>query len=309
MLLFTHPACVRHSAGPGHPESPSRLTAVLEALQASGLADLQWREAPLASRAQLARAHSEAHLQRLLDVPVGPAGRRIDADTAMNGDSLEAASRAAGAVCAAIDAVMAEPGTRAFCAVRPPGHHATRDQAMGFCLFNSVAVGALHALDAHRLQRIAVFDFDVHHGNGSQDILWHEPRVMYLSSHQQALYPGTGTIDEHGVAGNVVNAPLAEGSDGEALRRAWGDTLLPALDAFAPQLLLISAGFDAHRLDPLAGLNLATDDYRWLTEALVEVAERHADGRIVSTLEGGYSLTALREASVAHVAALRGHSH
>jgi len=306
MRLYTHPACLRHSGGPGHPESPARLSAVLQAIEQAQFSGIEWVEAPLASREQLARAHGSALIHRVLDVEVGPGGRRIDADTAMNADSAEAALRAAGAVCAAIDAVLGGEIRRAFCAVRPPGHHATRDEPMGFCLFNSVAVGAMHALATHALQRVAIVDFDVHHGNGSQDIIWNEPRIMYLSSHQQALYPGTGLFDEHGGSGNIVNAPLPEGSDGSALRRAYNDHLLPALEHFAPQLLLISAGFDAHRLDPLAGLNLVADDYRWLTRELVAVADRHADGRIVSTLEGGYSLTALRESSVAHVGAMLG---
>ena len=192
---------------------------------------------------------------------------------------------------------------RAFCAVRPPGHHATHDTAMGFCLFNSVAVGAAHAIAVHGLARVAIVDFDVHHGNGTQDIFWSEPRVLYASSHQWPLYPGTGARDETG-AGNIVNAPLRPGAVSAEFRTAYEDTLLPALEHFAPELVLISAGFDAHRLDPLANLNLGTDDYAWITTRLVELAARHAKGRIVSSLEGGYSLTALRESTAAHVAAL-----
>jgi acetoin utilization deacetylase AcuC-like enzyme len=222
----------------------------------------------------------------------------------MNAHSAEAALRAAGAVCAAVDAVVDGREKRAFCAVRPPGHHATREESMGFCLFNSAAVGAMHAIGVHRLERVAVVDFDVHHGNGTQDIVWDEPRVFYLSSHQHAIYPGTGQRDERGSRGNILNAPLREGSDGEVMRRVYSDRLLPALDDFRPQLLIISAGFDAHRLDPLAGLNFAAEDYAWLTRELVAIANRHAGSRIVSTLEGGYSLTALRESTVAHLRAL-----
>jgi acetoin utilization deacetylase AcuC-like enzyme len=304
MRLYTHPACLRHNAGPGHPESPARLGAVLEALRNAELPALDWHEAPLATREQLLRAHSPALVQRLLDHAVDSGLRRIDADTAMSPDSAEAALRAAGAVCAAVDAVMGDDTRRAFCAVRPPGHHATRTEAMGFCLFNSVAIGALQAIAAHRLTRVALVDFDVHHGNGSQDIFWNEPRVLYVSSHQQALYPGTGERDERGGVRNIINAPIREGSGGAELRRIYSERLLPELDDFRPQLLLISAGFDAHRLDPLAGLNLDADDYAWLTRELVAVADRHCGGRVVSALEGGYSLTALRESSVAHVRAL-----
>ena len=307
MRLYTHPACLRHSAGPGHPESPARLAAVLDALHAADLPGIDWQEAPLATREQLLRAHSPALLAHVLDHPLPADGlRRIDADTAMGIDSAEAALRAAGAVCAAVDAVLGGATRRAFCAVRPPGHHATRDTAMGFCLFNSAAIGACHALAAHGLQRVALVDFDVHHGNGSQDIFWNEPRVMYVSSHQQALYPGTGDRDERGERGNIVNAPLREGADGADMRRVYSGRLLPALDDFRPQLLLVSAGFDAHRLDPLGGLDFDAADYGWLTGELVAIAERHGDGRVVSALEGGYSLAALRESSLAHVAALLG---
>jgi acetoin utilization deacetylase AcuC-like enzyme len=302
VLLFTHPVCLRHSAGAGHPESPQRLAAVLEALHAADDLALDWREAPRATREQLSRAHATTLVSQILDASIEHV-LRIDADTVMNAESPEAARRAAGAVCAAIDAVMAGEVKRAFCAVRPPGHHATHDEAMGFCLFNSIAVGAAHALAVHGLERVAIVDFDVHHGNGSQDIFWREPRVMYLSSHQSPLYPGTGAASEHGV-GNVLNLPLPEGARGEDLRAAYLQYGLPALEAFRPQLLLISAGFDGHRLDPLAGLNFEAADYAWLSSALAAVADRHAQGRLVSALEGGYSLTALRECSLAHLRAL-----
>lgn len=302
MLLFTHPVCIRHSAGPGHPESPQRLAQVLAALD--GLRDLpiEWREAPRASREQLLLAHTPELVASILDIAIEQQ-HRIDEDTAMNADSPEAARHAAGAVVAAIDAVMAGEARRAFCAVRPPGHHATRAQAMGFCLFNSIAVGAAHALARHGLKRVAIIDFDVHHGNGSQDIFWNDPRVMYLSSHQSPLYPYTGEPHERG-AGNILNLPLPEGARGEELREVYRRDALPALDAFRPELVLVSAGFDGHRLDPLAGLNLEAADYAWLTWELMAIADRHARGRLVSALEGGYSLTALRECSLAHVRAL-----
>ncbi|HKT40785.1 MAG TPA: histone deacetylase family protein, partial [Rhodanobacteraceae bacterium] len=228
---------------------------------------------------------------------------RLDPDTVMSPGSLDAALHAAGAACAAVDAILAGETLRAFCAVRPPGHHATRDEAMGFCLFNSVAVAAAHALAVHGLARVAIVDFDVHHGNGTQAIFWREPRVLYASSHQMPLYPGTGAASEHG-DGNIVNAPLPPGAGSVEFRAVWEDQLLPELDRFRPQLLLISAGFDAHARDPLAQLNLETADYTWITQRLVELADRHADGRIASALEGGYDLDALRECTAVHVAAL-----
>ena len=275
---------------------------MLDGLRAAGLRGVEWCEAPPATRAQLRLAHDETLLAQILDTPVHGT-LQLDPDTAMNEASPEAAQRAAGAVCAAIDAVLHGECDRAFCAVRPPGHHATADTAMGFCLFNSIAVGAAHAIENHGLQRVAIVDFDVHHGNGTQDIFAHDGRVMYVSTHQRNIYPGTGLPWERGV-GNVLNLPLPEGSGGDVFRAAYVQSLLPELDAFRPQLVLISAGFDAHRLDPLAGLNLDADDYAWITRELVALAQRHAHGRVVSTLEGGYSLSALRDCSLAHVRAL-----
>ena len=300
--LYTHAACLAHSAGPGHPEAPSRLQAVLEALDADRFAALDRIEAPAATREQLARVH---HVQLIDDVFASAPQQgyaRLDPDTAMNPDSLQAALRAAGAVRAAVDAQLDGRSRRAFCAVRPPGHHATRDTAMGFCLFNNVAVGAAQAL-ARGLERVAIVDFDVHHGNGTQDIAWDEPRLLYASTHQWPLYPGTGARAERG-AGNIVNAPLPPRSGSAEFRAAFDTLVLPALQAFKPQLVMISAGFDAHRLDPLADLNLDAADYAWATHALVEIANRYAAGRVVSSLEGGYSLSALRESTAAHVAAL-----
>jgi acetoin utilization deacetylase AcuC-like enzyme len=221
----------------------------------------------------------------------------------MSPASLEAALRAAGAVCAAADAVLNGETRHTFCAVRPPGHHATRDQAMGFCLFNNVAVAAAHALATHGLERVAIADFDVHHGNGSQDIFCNDTRVFYASSHQMPLYPGTGGANEHG-CGNVCNAPLPPRAGSEEFRAAWDEKLLPELDLFRPQMLLVSAGGDADARDPLAELQLHADDYTWITQRLIELADRHAEGRVVSVLEGGYDLDALRECTAAHVAAL-----
>ena len=301
MQVYTHADCLQHEPGAGHPEAPARLAAVLQALHA-GLPHLQWMQAPLASREQLGRVHSEEMIAQVLAAPADKT-IRIDADTALSPGSSAAALRASGAGVAAVDAVLGGKIDRAFCAVRPPGHHATANAAMGFCLFNNIAVAAAHALAEHGLQRVAIVDFDVHHGNGTQDIFEREPRVLYASSHQVPLYPGTGASDERGVD-NVVNAPLPPGAGSAEFRSAWSDRLLPTLDEFAPQLVLVSAGFDGHRLDPLADLGLVADDYAWLSQRLADLSARHAHGRIVSFLEGGYSLTALRECSVAHLAGL-----
>jgi acetoin utilization deacetylase AcuC-like enzyme len=301
--IYTHRVCLEHDPGPGHPESSARLAAVLEALDDARFASLARIEAPKATREQLARVHAQDLIDDVLEDPVDAGWRRLDPDTVMSPASGDAALRAAGAVCAAVDAAIAGTHKRAFCAVRPPGHHATRDTSMGFCLFNSVAVGTAHAIAAHGIARIAIVDFDVHHGNGTQDIFWSDARVLYASSHQWPLYPGTGARNETG-AGNIVNAPLRPGSGSAEFRRAHEEIVLPALEEFAPELILISAGFDAHKLDPLANLNLVADDYAWITGRLVEIADRHAEGRVVSSLEGGYSLTALRESTTAHLSAL-----
>ncbi|MBN8742291.1 MAG: acetoin utilization protein [Lysobacterales bacterium 69-70] len=303
VALYTHVSCLAHEPGPGHPESPARLRAVLEALDNDRFALLDRIEAPPATREQLERAHSAEHVARIFALAPAPGeSRRVDADTAMSEGSLDAALRAAGAVCRAVDDLLDERMQRAFCAVRPPGHHATQAEAMGFCLFNNVAVGARHAL-ARGLQRVAIVDFDVHHGNGSQDIFATEARVMYASTHEMPLYPGTGLRRETGV-GNIVNEPLPSGGGSGEFRAAYRERVLPALDAFAPELVFISAGFDAHRLDPLADLNLDAADYAWVTHELVAIARKHARGRVVSSLEGGYSLTALRQSVQAHVTAL-----
>ena len=302
MRVYTHPACLLHDTGPGHAESPQRLRAVTDGLRNAFPQQLDWREAPRASRGQLLRAHAPELLDIVLETR--PRGRALlDPDTVLSPDSDEAALRAAGAAVAAVDAALLGPSPRVFCAVRPPGHHATRDHAMGFCLFNNIAVAALHALEAHGLERVAIADFDVHHGNGSQAIFEHDKRVLFASSHQWPLYPDTGARNETGV-GNIVNMPLPAEAEGVLFRRAWDDVLLPAVDDFRPQLLLVSAGFDAHWRDPLAQLRLQAGDYAWITDALVALANRHCGGRIVSSLEGGYDLAALAESSVAHVGAL-----
>ncbi|RDS85649.1 histone deacetylase family protein [Dyella psychrodurans] len=301
--LFTHAVCLQHDPGPGHPESPARLRAVLQALDQDRFAALDRVEAPRATREQLLRVHTSAHVDRILGICPESDTVRLDEDTLMSPASAEAGLRAAGALVAAVDAVMQGTTTRAFCAVRPPGHHATPDSAMGFCLFNNVAVAAAHAIAAHGLKRVAIADFDVHHGNGTQDIFQREPRVLFISSHQSPLYPGTGTTEERGV-GNIVNAPLSPGEGSYEFRALWNDALLPRLHAFKPQLVLVSAGFDAHSNDPLADIRLQAEDYAWITERLVELARAHAGGRLVSTLEGGYDLNALAVSASAHVGAL-----
>ena len=295
MLAWTHAACLDHDPGTEHPERPARLRAVLDALDRA-YPDLDWREAPMARRGDLLRVHGDTLIDGVL-APVASGLQRLDPDTALSPGSARAALHAAGAGLAAVDAVMAGEAQTAFCAVRPPGHHATPDTAMGFCLFNNIAVAAAHARDHHGLERIAIVDFDVHHGNGTQAIFQAEPRVAYLSSHQSGLYPHSGSVHERG-AGNLHNALLPPGSGGFRFRNTWLDSLLPALDAFRPQLVLVSAGFDAHLADPLADLMLEAEDFAWITSELRTIARRHASGRVVSMLEGGYHLDALAECAV-----------
>jgi acetoin utilization deacetylase AcuC-like enzyme len=302
-LLYTHEACLTHDPGPHHPESPARLEAVLAALSAPAFAKLERRQAPAASLAQVARVHPGDFAARLLAAVPKQGYAALDADTVLSPGSGEAALRAAGAAVAAVDAVIAGDAQNAFCAARPPGHHAEPRHAMGFCLFNNVAIAAQHARRAHGMARVAVVDFDVHHGNGTQAAFEQDASLLYASTHQMPLYPGTGAASERGV-GNIVNAPLRPGAGSEEFRKAVATTILPALDAFRPELVIISAGFDAHRDDPLAQLMLVDADYAWCTERLVEVARKHARGRIVSSLEGGYDLDALAASVSAHVAAL-----
>ncbi|MSP88953.1 MAG: histone deacetylase family protein [Alphaproteobacteria bacterium] len=302
-LLFTHPACFDHDPGRMHPEHPARLKAVLSALDAPEFAALVRREAPRAEIGQIARVHPENFVTAALDAMPSEGQVGFDADTIVSPGSREAVLRAAGAVCAAVDAVMASEGANAFCAVRPPGHHAEPTRAMGFCIFNSIAIGALQARAAHGLRRIAVVDFDVHHGNGTQAMFEADGELFYASTHQWPLYPGTGARSERGV-GNIVNAPLAPMSGSAEFRAAMTGTVLPALRRFNPEFLLISAGFDAHADDPLASLRLGDDDYEWVTAELAKVAAECCGGRLVSALEGGYDLDALGRASAAHVRAL-----
>lgn len=306
-IVYTHPDCLEHRPGPHHPESPERLVAVLDALKAAEFADLHWRDAPLGRREQLLHVHTPAYVESVEARAPASGYRALDAgDTIMSPGTLPAVLRCVGAACAAVDAVVAREADNAFCATRPCGHHAEADAAMGFCVFNQAAIAALHARAAHGLQRVAVIDFDVHHGNGTQNAFWGDAALFYGSSHQAPFYPGTGARHETGIAGNIVNVPLARNSDSAAFRGGMQADLLPALRRFGPEFVIVSAGFDAHRLDPLGGLALTDDDFHWITMQLREVADASAQGRLVSILEGGYSLEGLASGSAAHVRALSG---
>ncbi|MCA1924813.1 MAG: histone deacetylase family protein [Thiobacillus sp.] len=302
VAYLTHADCAKHDVGPWHPESPRRVAAIDTALRAAPwFGELDAIEAAHATVEQLARAHTRAHIDSIRDATPRSGVAWLDPDTGLNLHSWNAALAAAGAVVRAVDTVMAGQALRAFCNVRPPGHHAGADRAMGFCLFNSVAVGIHHALAEQGLSRIALVDFDVHHGNGSEAIFRDEPRVKLFSSFRHPFYPYSGLQPHPG----FVPVPLDAGADGATFRAALARDVLPALDAWQPELIFISAGFDAHRDDPIGGLNLVEDDYAWITRALCALASRHAQGRIVSVLEGGYDLGALGRSAVAHVGAMR----
>jgi acetoin utilization deacetylase AcuC-like enzyme len=302
---ITHADCLRHEMGPGHPECPERLAAVNEHMRSSGLLDqLRVLDAPLASEEDLKRVHRPEYVDLIFENAPTEGYVQLDPDTAMNPYTLGAARRAAGAGVLAVDELMAGRSSNAFCAVRPCGHHATTGRPMGFCLFNNIGVAAAHAIEKKGLERVAIVDFDVHHGNGTEDMFsaprWQE-RVLMVSFFQHPFYPGSGTEDP---APNMVNVPLAAGSDGRAARQALENQWLPALQKFKPQMVLISAGFDAHREDLLGGLALVEEDYEWMTRQLLAVARQHSDNRIVSMLEGGYNFAALGRSAVAHVRAL-----
>lgn len=305
VALITHEACLEHDPGQGHPERIDRLRSVLAALAETRFPKLIREEAPRATFEQLSAVHDARFVERLLAEQVPPGGHRaIDGDTVLSHGSIEAAFRAAGGAVHAVDLVMEGRAHAAFAAVRPPGHHAEPRRAMGFCLFNNVAVAAKYARQRWGLKRVAVADFDVHHGNGTQAAFWDDPALAFASSHQSPCYPGTGGKHECGAHDQIANAPLLPGTGSAEFRKAWERDLLPFLDSFAPELLIVSAGFDAHRADPLASLRLETEDYAWITRELVALAGRHAKGRIVSSLEGGYELGALAECVAAHVRAL-----
>lgn len=296
--LITHEDCLDHVTPPGHPEQVARLEVILAALEGKALLRV---EAPLAGDADLLRVHPQAHIDHIRGAVPETGIKPMDPDTWMSPGSLTAALRAVGGCVQAVDMVMAGAAQNAFVACRPPGHHAEAERTMGFCLFGNVAIAARHALEMHRLSRVAILDFDVHHGNGTQDLLRDEARVLFCSSHQSPLWPGTGMEDEVGAHGNIMNVPLAPGTDGAGFRHAMETRVLPAFEAFGPELILVSAGFDAHRADPLAGLALEAEDFAWITARLCDLAARQCQGRLVSCLEGGYDLDALAQSVAAHV--------
>ncbi len=303
VLVYSHAAFAAHVTPPGHPERADRLRAVEAGLQ--GLA-LDRREAPLAALEEVTRCHPRAYADRVAAAVPAQGWAQLDGDTFLSPGSLEAALRAVGGAGAAVDAVLDGQADRAFVACRPPGHHAETATAMGFCLFGTVAIAAKRALDHHGLSRVAIVDFDVHHGNGTQDLLWDEGRCLFASSHQMPLYPGTGSPREVGAHGQIVNAPLAPGSGGAQMRQVYESLIFPRLADWKPELILVSAGFDAHADDPLAGLEWQAEDYRWLTSRICQIAADCAGGRVVSCLEGGYDLAALTESVAAHVGVLAG---
>lgn len=304
--LFTHPDCNLHREPHGHPEQVARGAAVTCALAGMELLRL---DAPLGSLTDVQRCHPAQYIDRIRAAVPAQGWGQVDGDTYLAPGSLVAALRGVGAGCAAVDLVLSGGASNAFIATRPPGHHAETDTAMGFCLFGSIAIAAKYALDHHHLSRVAIVDFDVHHGNGTQDLLWDEPRVLFASSQQMPLFPGSGAAHETGAHGQIINVPLHPGSTGADMRAAYTALVWPQIDAFAPELILVSAGFDAHRDDPLANLNWSVDDFTWLTQQICDLADRHCAGRVVSALEGGYDLPALAASTAAHVTVLKERGH
>jgi acetoin utilization deacetylase AcuC-like enzyme len=305
-LIFAHPAFGRHEVPPGHVERPGRYDAVTKGLDTDDLRDVERRESPRGEWTPIERAHLASYVADIRAAAPVEGLRQLDPDTFMGPHTLDAALRGAGGAVAAVDAVFRGEASNAFVAARPPGHHSVPDRAMGFCLFNNAAIAAYHAREEHGATRIAVVDFDVHHGNGTQDILERDENAFFASSHEWPQYPGTGRESERGVAGNCHNAPLDSGTRGTVFRRVWENRLLPALQEFRPDFIVVSAGFDAHRDDPLGGLELEEDDYAWVTNAILDVADDTAEGRVVSVLEGGYDLGALERSVREHVIVLAG---
>ena len=300
-LFLSHPDCLQHVTPPGHPEQVARLEHILDALSMPAFDALRREDAPLGKEAHILLAHPLEHIERLRDAAPTDGWVSLDADTHMSAGTMTAALRAVGANIRAVDQVMSGAISNAFCATRPPGHHAEREKPMGFCLFGNVSIAAKYALEHCGAERVAIVDFDVHHGNGTQDLLWNEERTLFCSSHQMPLYPGSGAATETGAHSNVLNYPLPEGCSTSTLQAAYDGEIFPTIEAFNPDLILVSAGFDAHRADPLAGLMWETDDFRWLTRRICDVADKVCDGRIVSTLEGGYDLDALAASVAVHV--------
>jgi acetoin utilization deacetylase AcuC-like enzyme len=305
-LYLCHPSALDHQTPPGHPERPDRIRAIERILEHERFAPLHREQAPMGTPQMAALAHPQAYVDAIAEVAPKEGMVAIDADTTMSPGTYEAAMRGVGAAVQGVDEVMTGKVKNAFSAMRPPGHHAERTRAMGFCFYNNAAIAARHAQKAHGAERVAIMDWDVHHGNGSQDIFWSDPSVMYASTHQMPLYPGTGAVSERGDHGTIVNTPLSPGDGSEIFREALETVVLPRLAAFGPDLIVISAGFDAHWRDPLANLNLTEADFGWATVKLMELAEKRCQGRIVSVLEGGYDLEGLSRSVAAHVTALMG---
>ena len=303
-LLISHPACTNHITPPGHPERSDRMRAVEEALGDERFQMLAREQAPMADGDIVSLAHPMEYFEAIRNASPSEGMVRIDADTSMSPGSFEAALRCVGGATLAVDEVMNQKARNAFVATRPPGHHAETAKPMGFCFFNNAAIAARYAQKRYDVERVAIVDFDVHHGNGSQDIFWNDKSVMYCSTHEMPLYPGTGAVGERGEHNMIVNAPLRAGDDGEKFREALDNAILPRLRNFRPDFLIVSAGFDAHTRDPLANLNLVEADYTWVTQRLMQIADELAQGRIVSLLEGGYDLQALARSTAAHVTAL-----
>ncbi|HEV2510904.1 histone deacetylase family protein [Bosea sp. (in: a-proteobacteria)] len=303
-LLISHPSSLRHVTPPGHPERADRIRAVEQALEDERFALLQRVDAPEGTLAEVALCHPAAYAQAIVEAAPQEGMVQVDADTIMSPGTLSAALHGVGAAVHAVDEVMTRRATNAFSAMRPPGHHAESDKAMGFCFFNNAAIAARHAQKAHGAERVAIVDWDVHHGNGTQEIFWGDASVLYASTHEMPLYPGTGAPSERGEHGTIVNAPLRAGDGADAFRDAFESAILPRLNDFRPDLVIISAGFDAHWRDPLANINLKEADFTWATQKLMEIADRHAGGRLVSILEGGYDLEGLSKSTAAHVMAL-----
>ncbi|MEP2534354.1 histone deacetylase family protein [Shimia sp.] len=302
--LITHPDCMNHVTPPGHPEQVARLEHITQALSGPAFQSLDRRDAPLCSDADILLCHPQSHIDRIVASQPQSGSFALDGDTHMSPGSVQAARRAVGGNISAVDAVLSGDIGNAFVACRPPGHHAEQETPMGFCLFGNAAIAARHAMERHGLQRVAIVDFDVHHGNGTQALLWDEARALFVSSHQNPLWPGTGLPHETGGHNNIHNIPLPPHSDGRLMRATYEAEVFPAVDSFKPELIIISAGFDAHMADPLAQLNWTTDDFVWLTKRICDLADVHSSGRVVSTLEGGYDLNALADSVAAHARVL-----
>ncbi len=303
--FITHPDCDGHVTPPGHPEQVARLEYIRDAL--AGF-ELLREEAPLGRVEDILRCHPQHYIDRIESAVPASGWNMLDGDTHMAPGSFKAALRGVGGVTRAVEIVMGGEAGNAFVAARPPGHHAETETAMGFCLFGNAAIAAKYALDHYGLGKVAVLDFDVHHGNGTQDLQWHEPRAIFVSSHQMPLYPGSGGRNERGAHGQMLNIPLESGTGSVEMRAAWANRVFPMLEREAPELIIISAGFDAHAADPLARLNWQTEDFAWITREICQIAQKHCAGRVVSTLEGGYDLNALGEACAAHVQELMEHA-